>query len=91
VFNGGSPVLDYSLWYDNAIGDWQVYQANIEATALIVTGLTQGQSYSFRVQSRNAYGFCGEHGFSAEFSNEITVLAAQIPDVPAAPTTTFVP
>jgi hypothetical protein len=56
-----------------------------------VTGLSQGNYYKFKVQSRNAYGYCGEHGLSSEFSEELIVLAAQIPDVPTAATTEFIP
>jgi hypothetical protein len=84
-------LLDYRLWYDNANNEWQVYQSNIQAASLIVTGLSQGNYYKFRVQSRNQYGYCGEHGFSSEFSEELVVLAAQIPDVPTAVSTEFIP
>lgn len=44
--------------------------------------MNPGVTYKFRVQSRNEYG-------SSPFSEEVFILAAQIPDVPAAPTTTF--
>ena len=43
--------------------------------------LTAGTTYTFKVQSRNDVGF-------SEFSAELAVFAAQVPDEPAAPTTT---
>lgn len=46
-------------------------------------GLTTGTIYKFKVQSRNEYGF-------SEDSDKVLILAAQIPDIPEAPTTTIV-
>lgn len=85
VFDGGSPVIDYRVWYDNASdgATWTVYQDSIVPTEFTVTGLSQGNVYKFKVQSRNLYGY------SDLMSNEIAVLAAQIPDVPQAPVTSF--
>jgi len=39
----------------------------------IATGLTQGSTYQFKVESRNLYGH------SKLFSNTVVVLAAQVP------------
>ena len=36
--------------------------------------------YHFKVQARNSYGY-------SLYSNEVTILAAQIPETPVAPTT----
>jgi len=47
-----------------------------------VTGLTQGKTYVFTVSARNSYG-------PSEASSALSVLAAQIPAIPAAPTTSF--
>jgi hypothetical protein len=42
--------------------------------------LTPGVTYAFKVQSRNEVGF-------SPYSEEVKILAAQIPEVPAAPVT----
>jgi hypothetical protein len=82
VNEGGTPVIDYRVWYDQANGNYIVLQANIVATSLTVTTLTMGTSYKFRVESRNSFGY------SVLFSNEITVLQAEVPSKPSTPTTT---
>lgn len=65
--------MDYQLWYDNASGTtYQVFEASIATTEFIATGLTQGSTYKFRVEARNAYG-------TSFMSNEVEILAAQIP------------
>lgn len=45
--------------------------------------LTAGLEYTFKVQARSLFGF-------SDFSDEVTILAAQIPEVPTAPITTVV-
>lgn len=84
LFNGGSNVIDYKIWYDNGSSGstFDVVVENIVAANYIVTGLTKGQTYQFKVQARNIYGF-------SAMSNTVSILAAQIPEIPAAPTTTF--
>lgn len=44
--------------------------------------LTQGFTYAFKVQARNQVGY-------GDFSSEVSILAAQIPDQPEAPTTSI--
>lgn len=68
VGEGGTPVIDYRVWYDQAANNWKVLQSNIVATSLTVTTLTMGTEYKFKVESRNAFGY------SVLFSNEISVL-----------------
>jgi hypothetical protein len=43
------------------------------ATSYLVTGLSVGSTYNFKVEARNAYGY-------GEFSEVTTILAAQIPN-----------
>ena len=49
-------------------------------TQYTATSLIPGQTYKFKVQSRNSVGF-------SPFSNEVSILAAQPPSTPEAPTT----
>jgi hypothetical protein len=43
TFDGGSAILDYRIYYDNASGsDFEVLASNVADTQYIVTGLTQG-------------------------------------------------
>lgn len=44
--------------------------------------LSTGTTYKFKVQSRNVYAY-------SDFSNEVSILAAQRPSKPDAPTTTW--
>ena len=79
-------MVDYRVWYDNSSnGDsFVAFASGIVDTDYIATGLTQGSTYQFKVESRNIYGY------SALYSNTVTILAAQIPAIPDAPTTEFV-
>ena len=77
-------MLDYNVWFDNALGgDFTEFESGIEALIYTAMGLTQGATYQFKVRARNVYGY-------GEFSNIVTILAAQIPAQSDAPVTTFV-
>ena len=54
----------------------------VSGTSFTVTGLTTGVTYKLKVQARNAFGL-------GDFSAEVFILAAQIPDVPSAPSTSI--
>ena len=85
VFDGGSELLDFRLYTDNASGSvFTVLEETLTATEYTVTGLTQGTTYQFKVEVRNLYGY-------SEFSNTVTILAAQVPAQPEAPLTTWSP
>lgn len=47
--NGGAPVLDYQVSYDQASDDWVVLETQILNTAYIAKDLTPGQTYQFKV------------------------------------------
>lgn len=83
MFDGGSPIHDYRLWHDNASGDGN-YVILADGLDLSYTslGLLQGNVYSFKVQVRNDYGY-------SDFSNIVSILAAQEPDIPDPPSTVF--
>lgn len=55
---------------------------NVPGTSYTVTALTAGRTYSFKVQSVNSFG-------PSSYSASVSVLAAQKPDTPGAPTTVF--
>ena len=80
--NGGTEVLDYQLWSDQATDVFMPVISNLAATSYLVTGLSVGDSYKFKVKARNAFGY-------SEFSEVVEILAAQVPDKPDAPVTTF--
>lgn len=56
---GNSDVIAYSLYWDNgdankAEADVPLYDANVDQ--FLVTGVTGGVTYRFRVRARNIYG-----------------------------------
>lgn len=71
--NGGSPVIDYQIWYDQSIGN--IVSLATGVTTLSYTTnftLTPGATYSFYVQARNLVGY-------SQFSVVLQVLAASVP------------
>jgi hypothetical protein len=84
TFDGGSPVIDYRIWYDNANGgtSFEVLAVNILDTSYLANTVIKGQTYIFKLQARNDYGY-------SSLSGEVSVLAAQLPATPNAPVTVF--
>jgi len=77
--NGGTPVIDYRVSWDQGGLTFVVLASNIIATAYVTTAtLTANKVYKFKVESRNAFGF------SSSFSNEASIKAAAAV-VPTAP------
>lgn len=69
-YNGGSPVLDYRISYKTISDtDWIVYKLNHTLTEIIVTSLTPGVQYNFRVESVNLVDY-------SPYSDVIVELAA---------------
>jgi hypothetical protein len=79
--DGGADLLDYRISYDQATGTWLELVDGITATSYTVTQLTAGQTYKFKIEARNSFGF-------STYSEEVAILCATVPEVPAAPTTT---
>jgi hypothetical protein len=79
AFDGGQPVQEYRVWTDQATGTWKVLKT-LNVKSLVVTGLTPGSRYSFKVQARNSIGYSAD-------SNTITALAAIVPNKPLSPST----
>lgn len=85
--NGGKPVLDYivsqydlesDLWIDVAHG---VATNGPSATQEWQTSypVNYGSFYKFKVRARNTVGI-------SDYSDEVEILCAQVPDKPLAPT-----
>lgn len=82
IEDGGTPVIDYRVSWDQGTGTWDIRQSGLSTLSYTASSLTAGTIYSFRVEARNAYGF-------SEYSQEVSVLAASKPSTPIAPTTTI--
>jgi len=80
VENGGLSVLDYRVNIAELGASYTVFQSGIVAQSFVVTGLTSGKTYKFKVEARNS------HGYSA-YSDEVTLLAAFKPEAPTTVTT----
>lgn len=83
VSNGGSPVIDYRVSYDQSMDVWVEVATSWTATSFTTTYLqtiTPGNNYKFKVESRNAVGYSDE-------SEVLIVLAAIIPGAPSTPIT----
>jgi hypothetical protein len=83
AFDGGSEILDYRIWYTTQDSDvFSVLATGELLTSYTAVTLSTGTTYKFKVQSRNEYSY-------SDFSNEVSILAAQRPSKPDAPTTTW--
>lgn len=80
--DGGSAISEYRLWSSVDSIDWQIFEQSITGLSYTATSLAQGQTYYFKVEALNAYGY-------SFFSNMVEILAAQEPAQPDPPTTTW--
>ena len=81
--NGGTPVLDYRVSYDQATGEYVVLASMINALKIQASALTTGLTYKFKVEARNSYGF-------SAYTSEVAILCAAEPSQPDAPVTQVV-
>jgi hypothetical protein len=44
-FNGGTPVIDYRLYYDQGIGSFVVFSSGITTNGYTSYGMTPGTTY----------------------------------------------
>jgi len=84
---GGAVIDSYNIQWDKGTSTWEDLggQDGSHSTALTIThasGVVAGTSYKFRVRAHNAHGW-------GDWSSEATVVAAGVPDAPAAPTTSI--
>lgn len=71
--------MDYKIWYDQGTNIYKELVVVTE-TSYTAEGLTPGNTYKIKLQSRNSVGY-------SPFSNEISILASQVPSQPEAPST----
>jgi len=83
AYNGGKPILDYRVSYDQGTAVWVDLEEGITQKQYTATGLDQGLTYKFKVEARN------EVGYSLP-SVEIAILTAIIPEAPFDVATTVV-
>jgi hypothetical protein len=81
AYDGGSPVIDYQISYMPVGGTFSVLVTGVTTTSYTASSLTADVVYTFKVTARNLVGLGAD-------SSAVTIRAAAIPDVPAAPTTT---
>lgn len=81
--NGGTAVLDWLVFYTlQETNSYELLESGVLTAAYTTTVSLQTDSlYKFKVQARNAVGI-------SDFSSELVVRAARIPDVPTDVTTT---
>lgn len=84
AYNGGSPIIDYRLSYDQSTGVWIELATGVSTTSYSAMSLTPDAIYAFRVEARNSVGY------SASPSAEVSVRAAAKPTEPSAPSTVTV-
>ena len=78
-YNKGSEVTSYRVSFSKDGGPYQVL-ASVSTTQFTAFSLMPGSYYSFKVQSKNSYGF-------SDYSEQITMLCAFVPSAPEAPST----
>jgi len=78
--DGGAPVIDYRINFDQALDNYVIRASGITTNSFTATGLTAGLTYKFKVEARNSFDY-------SAYSQEIAIICATIPSVPATPTT----
>lgn len=57
AFDGGTVVLDYSIFFEQSTDIWQPLAVNYLTTSYTTTtGLLAGKTYNFKVYARNSVG-----------------------------------
>lgn len=79
-FNGGAVIEDYRVFIAVEGEAYSELVTGLVATNYAATGLTEGVTYNFKVQSRN------QHGYTQD-SAVLTILSAYIPMPPTVVTT----
>lgn len=74
IESGNSAILAYELVWNNGSGLTDIIVSENLESSRILSGLIQGTDYVFKTRARNIYGY-------GEFSDEVTIRAASVPDV----------
>jgi hypothetical protein len=82
-YGAGSAVIDYSLEVESG-GVWTVLQSDISVLTYTYSPTVPGDTYSFRMKSRNIFGS------SINYSDTVDVLSSVAADAPDMPTATVV-
>lgn len=53
--NGGTSILDYDIYFDQGIYDY-IYIDTTPLDTYLMTGLTMGYTYRFKLLARNSFG-----------------------------------
>jgi len=70
VFNGGSAIIDYAIWYDNGAGStFTELVSGLQTESYTALSMIPGTTYQFKVKARNIYGY-------EEFSAIVSILTA---------------
>jgi hypothetical protein len=75
AFVGGAAIQDFRMNIAEQGRPFQVLDSGLLDTDYLVTGLTFGVTYEFKVESRNSYGY-------SDYSEVLTLLCAFKPDPP---------
>jgi hypothetical protein len=74
--NGGSPISNYTVYYDEGVGDFIELITGVKGLEYTTTEpLSPGLTYNFKVSAKNSIG-------ESLFSSIFPVLAATFPDTP---------
>ena len=78
--HGGSPITDYKVYYDNALGGSFFELAETTNPDLYYTLMTvePGLSYRFKITALNAVG-------ESLKSSEVAIIASSLPSIPGTP------
>lgn len=83
VDNGGIAVEDYKVYMAiHPSNDYSTIGSGITVTTFIAENLSPRVTYTFKVSARNDFGYSPN-------STVVSILAAQMPDRPNAPTTSL--
>lgn len=70
-------MIDYTIEWDQGTGTFVQAASSVITTSYIKTGLTEGTTYNFKVQSRNVIGV-------SSLTSAFTIVAATVPNVSTA-------
>jgi hypothetical protein len=74
--DGSSPVLDFDVYFDKAIGVWELLETGVPQLYYQTSvGLIPDQIYSFKLIARNSVGY-------SPYSEVVSIRAARVPDIP---------